>query len=572
MSLHIIDFEVFKHDWLCVIVNPIEKTETIIVNDKQKLKDYYEKYINDIYIGYNIRSYDQYIFKALLLDMNPKEVNDFIIQDGNKGWQYSSLFNRVPLNIFDVMTSDNSLKQLEAFMGVSIHETSVDFTLDRELTEKEITETVEYCKADVYNTLRIFIERKAEFDAHLSLIKEFSLPMSYLGKTRAQLAAIILGAKKTKFTDEWDIRLPETAVIKKYKEVGEWFLKDVSHSYEKKVKLKTIIAGVPHVAALGGIHGAIPNYIYECKNDEIFILADVDQLYPTIMIEYNLLSRAISEPNKFKNILATSLELKARGDKVKREPYKRICNITYGAEGDKYNPMYDPLHRNLVCIFGQIFMIDLIEKIENFCDIIQSNTDGVLVKVKKSNIEKLKHEITLWENRTRLKMSFTEYVKVIQRDVNNYLIIKSDGSYKSVGGVVKKLSKLDNDLPIVNRAVTDYLVRGIRPEDTIFSTDDMLQFQQVFKVSGKYMYAMHGEEKLNGKCFRVFASRSQNDGGIFKKKNEDKNKEKFANSPDRCFIENGDITNMKAPRKLDRQWYIDLAYKRIKQFTGEKGW
>ena len=130
MSLHVIDFEVFKHDWLCVIVNPIEKTETVIINDAEKLKDYYEKHINDIFVGYNIRSYDQYIFKALILDMNPKDVNDFIIVGENKGWQYSSLFNRVPLNIFDVMTSMHSLKQLEAYMGESIHETSVSFNID----------------------------------------------------------------------------------------------------------------------------------------------------------------------------------------------------------------------------------------------------------------------------------------------------------------------------------------------------------------------------------------------------------------------------------------------------------
>ena len=59
MSLHVIDFEVFKHDWLCVIVSPIEKTETVIINDVEKLKSYYEKHSNDIFIGYNIRSYDQ---------------------------------------------------------------------------------------------------------------------------------------------------------------------------------------------------------------------------------------------------------------------------------------------------------------------------------------------------------------------------------------------------------------------------------------------------------------------------------------------------------------------------------
>ena len=31
MSLHFIDFEVFKYDWLCVIANPITRTETVIL-------------------------------------------------------------------------------------------------------------------------------------------------------------------------------------------------------------------------------------------------------------------------------------------------------------------------------------------------------------------------------------------------------------------------------------------------------------------------------------------------------------------------------------------------------------
>ena len=237
---------------------------------------------------------------------------------------------------------------------------------------------------------------------------------------------------------------------------------------------------------------------------------------------------------------------------------------------DKYNPLYDPRQANNVCINGQLLLLDLIEKLEHKCKLVQSNTDGILIKITQDNIYEVKSICEAWSKRTKMVLEYEEFVKVIQRDVNNYIIVAADGSYKSKGLVVKKLSTLDNDLPIVNRAVTDYFVRGIRPEDTIFSTEDMLQFQQVFKVSGKYMYAMHGEEKLNGRCFRVFASRSLSDGGIFKKKNEDKNKEKFANSPERVFIENGDITNMKVPRKLDRQWYVDLAYKRIKQFVGEK--
>ena len=31
--LHFIDFEVFKKDWLCVIVDPYKKEETVILNE-----------------------------------------------------------------------------------------------------------------------------------------------------------------------------------------------------------------------------------------------------------------------------------------------------------------------------------------------------------------------------------------------------------------------------------------------------------------------------------------------------------------------------------------------------------
>ena len=561
--LHIIDFEVFKYDWLCVIVNPIEKTETIIVNDKITLQKFYEKNHNSVFVGYNIRSYDQYIFKSLLLDMNPKDVNDFIIQDGNKGWMYSNLFNRIPLNIFDIMTSMHSLKQLEAFMGVSIHESSVDFNLDRKLTQQELDETIGYCRDDVYNTLRVFIERKEEFDGYMALLKMFDLPISYLGKTKPQLTASILNAVKTQRDDEFDIQIVDTLRLDKYQHIKDWYNNPENHNYEKE--LNTTVSDVPHTFGYGGLHGAIDNYI----DEGLFLNIDVASYYPSLMIEYNFGSRN-ADFKKYKDIYELRLKLKNEGKKKEQAPLKIILNATYGASKDKYNPLYDPRQANNVCINGQLLLLDIIEKLEHKCKLIQSNTDGILIKITQDNIDEIKSICEEWAKRTKMVLEYDEFVKVIQRDVNNYIIVAADGSYKSKGLVVKKLSKLDNDLPIVNRAVTDYLIRGIRPEDTIFSCEDMLQFQQVFKVSGKYMYALHGEEKLNGKCFRVFASRSLSDGGIFKKKNEDKNKEKFANSPDRVFIENGDITNAKVPRKLDRQWYIDLAYKRIRQFIGEK--
>ena len=49
-------------------------------------------------------------------------------------------------------------------------------------------------------------------------------------------------------------------------------------------------------------------------------------------------------------------------------------------------------------------------------------------------------------------------------------------------------------------------------------------------------------------------------------KDYDATLEKFAGTSDHMFILNGDINGVKIPDRLNRQWYIDLAYERLKQF------
>ena len=560
------DFEVFCKDWLVVIIDPINHVEKIIINDKDQLEYFYNQHKNDIWIGYNNRGYDQYIMKGILCDFDPFKISKHIIQDKKPGYSFSKLFNKFPMINYDVMSNKTmgSLKTLEGFMGNDIRETEVPFDIDRKLTQEELDQTIFYCRHDVEQTIEVFLQKKNEFDSQMALIKTFKLPLAYIGKTQAQLAAIILGAVKQEFNDDWEIRLPETLKLNKYKFVADWFMN--SDNYDDNAKLECEIAGIPHVVAWGGLHGAVNKYLYDCKDDEMLVMADVDQLYPTIMIKYKLLSRAVSDYEKFKDILHTSLRLKKEKKKKEREPYKRICNITYGAEGDQFNPMYDPLHRKLVCVYGQVLIVDLIEKIEPFCELIQSNTDGILIKIKAKDYDLLDDTVYEWEKRTGLHMSFDSYKKVLQKDVNNYVIVDYEGGRKSKGAYVKSLSSLDNDLPIINKAMVDFMTENISVEDTINSCTDLMMFQKIVKISGKYMHGLHNGQVLNDKTFRVFASKDSKDTSIYKVKNLDKNPEKFANTPEHCFIDNSDIKNKKVPDKLDRSWYIALTNERLKQF------
>ena len=484
------DFEVVEHDWLVAGIDPMIGQKYVIVNDPKKLKTLYETYKNDVWCGYNCRNYDQYILKGILLGYNPKRINDWIIVKKRKGWEFTSMFNKIPLNIYDVMPNiPVSLKVLEGFLGLSIHETSVPFDVKHKLSQKELDDMIKYCEFDVMNTIEVFLRRKGEFDAQMDLIKAFNLPLSALGKTQAQLAAIILDAKKVRFNDDWDIRLPENVDLGKYQAVGEWFLNKANH--QDDASLEIMIAGLLHTIAWGGLHAGVSQETIVCDDDEVIFDIDVGQLYPNLMRVYKLLSRAARKPEMLDYVLDTSMRLKAEGKKKEREPYKRQCNIFYGAEGDPTNPLYDPLHRTLVCVFGQVFLIDLLDKIEDIVKVINSNTDGIFFKIKKKLIPELERRIGEWEKRTQLNMEYTEYTKYIGKDVNNYIAIQSNGKIHAKGAYVKDLNDLDYDLPIVNEALRNYMIFGTPVDVTINSCTDFRKFQKIVKLSNLYKWVEH---------------------------------------------------------------------------------
>ncbi|PGC86194.1 hypothetical protein [Bacillus toyonensis] len=556
------DFEVFANDWLVVIADTDNQSEKVFVNNEQALIDYYHEHKNEIWIGYNSRHYDQFILKAIICGFTPQAINEWIILDHKPGWKFYKDFWKVQLYNFDVMTNKfRSLKQLEGFQGHDIRETSVSFNISRKLTEEEIEEVIKYCRHDVHETMHIFMETITEFESQVELLKMFNLPLRNISKTKAQLSAFILDAKQPAVPrdDEFNFTFPNTLQINKYTEVLDFYKEN--KDYNKVLELN--VAGVPHLFAWGGLHGARNNYYGE----GYFLNIDVESYYPALMIEYDYLSRNIKDPAKFREVRDTRLKYKAAKDK-RQAPLKIVINGTYGAMKDKYNGLYDPLMANNVCIAGMTLLLDLIEKLEPYCEIIQSNTDGVLVKLRHYDDYDLIDDICYeWEQRTRMGLEFDEFVKVIQKDVNNYILVDAEGNYKSKGAYVKKLNPLDYDLPIVNEAVVNYFVKGIDPEETIFNCTELVKFQKIVKISSKYSHARYGTRRMNEKVFRVFASVDENDKQLCKVK--DGIAEKIAYVPERCFIVNDDLDGKEIPSKLDYWWYWTLANKRIDDFLGE---
>ncbi len=581
------DFEVFKFDWMMVALDLVKREEKIIVNDTKKLEAFYNENKNNLWLGYNCRNYDVYILKGILLGFNPKHINDFIIEQGRKGWEFSKRFREIPLTFFDIIPNPPvGLKTLEGFMGSDIRETTVPFDIDRKLNNNEIMEVIKYCRHDVEQTIEVLNQRMEELNSQLELVKMFDLPKTCLGMTKPQLSARALMAKRgEERKDEFNFTIPNNLKIEKYREVVDWFVScrekalgqlqdgvawdDVyKEFYEQKLEID--VAGVPHIFAWGGIHGAKPCY----SEKGYFVNVDVASYYPSMMIEYGYISRNISDPEHYKDIYHKRLAYKKAKDK-RANPLKIVLNGTYGAMKDRYNPLYDPLQANNVCVTGQLLLLDLVEQLEPHFEIVQSNTDGILVKLRAENDEEANNEYARlddicheWDQRTKMVLEFDEFKKVVQRDVNNYLIVDKDGKYKSKGGVVKKLSPLDYDLPIVNKAVVECLVKGIPCEQTVMECDSLKEFQKIVKISRLYNHGLHNGLRLHEKTFRVFASNRSEDGAIYKVKSEGSNPEKFANTPEKCFIWNDTVNGVKCPNDLDKSWYVALAEKRVREFLG----
>ena len=251
-----------------------------------------------------------------------------------------------------------------------------------------------------------------------------------------------------------------------------------------------------------------------------------------------------------------------------------MLNGLSGAMKDKHNAACDPRNNNIMCINGQLMLLDLIEHLETIpgFELIQSNTDGLIIRLPDTDeaFEMLDDICYDWEKRCstdkcEILLETDQIAEIYQKDVNNYLWIELDGNTERKGAYLKGLSKLDYDLPIINKALVEYMTHKTPVRDTVYSCNDLIEFQKIVKLSSKYEYVEHNGIRYDYKCYRVFASTRQTDGKILKCRTGN-NPAKFGNTPDRCFIDNSDIVGKKIPKYLDLDYYVSLAEKRLADF------
>lgn len=589
---YIFDCEVFLSDWVFVFKHKITKQYHEFHNDPELLMDWLESQPRLI-AGFNNKHYDQFIAKAVSLGFDPeqvKRINDLIIIDGIEGWQIPDLKDaRLNVSQYDLMDDCQQglgLKAIEGHLGLDIRESSVDFNINRPLTDSELEEVIAYCKKDVDATDILDDLRVDYLQNKMRLGEEKNIPIQKaLYMTNAKLTAAYLDAKAPEYpyTDEREYEYPRT-LKKEYipKEVLDFFdrLHDMSIPSEVlfSESLDIMVGECPCTLAYGGIHGAIPTYTEEATATRTIRNKDVASYYPHQMILNGYCSRNIPSPDVYKATIERRVAAKKSGDKATANALKLVLNTTYGAMLNKYNDLYDPKMGRSVCISGQLQLLEMAEHLVGDCPtlkIIQLNTDGIMVSLDNTDVPKYQEITEEWQARTGFELEEDLIRKITQKDVNNYVEVPLEGDeLKTKGGyLVRGLAKagafnINNNATIVAKAVTAFLAYGTPVEVTINECDDIHEFQWIAKAGSKYGDALHcidGEMTVVQKVNRVYATSNYHYGTLYKMNLTTGTPVKIAGLPSNCLVDNDNHLTIDA---VDKDWYIRMAKRQVRDFLG----
>jgi hypothetical protein len=329
------------------------------------------------------------------------------------------------------------------------------------------------------------------------------------------------------------------------------------------------------------------------------------------MIQNGYTSRNIPSAKQFEDVYNTRLKAKAEGDKQTDSTLKLILNTTYGASLASTNPLYDPLMGRSICISGQLYLLELAQHLyRDIPDliIVALNTDGICLEFDDSQYDAVMAIINEWQERTGFSLDEDKIKKLIQKDVNNYVLvfengkIKTKGAYVTYGIAAAGAFSINNNHTIVKEAVINYFVHGTPVEETIAACTDIFKFQIIAKAGGGYKavykvpadfeerkkawqkanrYRDHNGKLVNPRFTwddydgprrsvqrvnRVYASVHPNMGTLVKVK-PDGTVGKIGGLPDSCIVDN---RNKLSLADVDKSWYVELAKKYISDYLGEE--
>jgi hypothetical protein len=151
-----------------------------------------------------------------------------------------------------------------------------------------------------------------------------------------------------------------------------------------------------------------------------------------------------------------------------------------------------------ITLNGQLLLCKLAEQLMLIpgLQIIQINTDGVTVRVRRTDEMQLRCVYKVWEHQTKLNLEDVEYDRIYIRDVNSYLAVRTDGGVKRKGAYEYNIGWHQNASALVVPKVAEKaLVEGASIRQTVENWPDLMDFMLRVKVP-RSGYLQWGEAQV----------------------------------------------------------------------------
>lgn len=194
------------------------------------------------------------------------------------------------------------------------------------------------------------------------------------------------------------------------------------------IKHELVYKGIKIVYGTGGAHASTKPGIYDSDDEYLILDLDIDGMYPQLGITQGLYPEhlgiefiAIYGDEIVKVRLKEKKKPKEERDFVIIEGYKLGANGFYGKTNEESSWAYDPLYTMNTTISGQILISMWAERLilaAPECKIIQVNTDGITVRIKRNSYDACIQTTEQLMKETKMSYEEAVYKRMVIRDVS----------------------------------------------------------------------------------------------------------------------------------------------------------
>ncbi|MCG8047129.1 MAG: hypothetical protein JAY66_15855 [Candidatus Thiodiazotropha taylori] len=297
----------------------------------------------------------------------------------------------------------------------------------------------------------------------------------------------------------------------------------VTHVKQAFKNLVTSLDGCTVKFGTGGLHVARKN-TKVTRSDNLAIWDfDVISYYSHVIANLGLYPEHLTPvfTSIYRQMLKKRLEIKE--NTPEKKILKMALNGVFGDSNSPYSFFYDPQFFLSVTLNGQLILCSLIETLLEIDGVrlIQGNTDGVTVTCPLEQQDTLLKRSEEWSKNLKFPLTHTKCDQIHLRDVNNYLIVKSNGEIKAKGIYNAKLEWHQNhSMLVIPKVVQLHLTTGIPVDLAVMTHTDPFDFMGMASKSTATRYFALGKLNSNeltpqGTFIRYYISRD-NDQRLFK--------------------------------------------------------